>query len=321
MKGVFANRMGLGRSGLPARAGLLLALTAVLAGCGGGGKAPIITGITVSPGTMVTAGTAVRFTATVRDSTALKQALWSADGGEMAVSVGLTGTWNAPEDVTETTTFNITLTVWETSGLTDTTTLKVAVSPAGLSTTGVRITGLSVQSSVVRPGGRNVFGVTVANQSNLVGVDWQATAGKFIQNGVSQVEWIAPTDVLDDLWVTVTVTVTGTQQEVDSKQLQVLVTGAGYSIITGFSVSGSGRVSQGEAVTVTVQVDDSSSVKEVKWTANGGTLSVDRGLTCRWIAPRGVPQDTVYLLTATVTNNLGLVSEGSVKVIVAGSAP
>ncbi|MGQ9523393.1 MAG: hypothetical protein ACUVTZ_01005 [Armatimonadota bacterium] len=321
MKGVFAESMGLRIAGLTAQTAIALALATALAGCGGGGRVPIITGVTVSPGTMVTAGTSVRLTATVRDSTAVKQARWTADGGDMAVDVGLTGTWNAPDDITETTVFSITLIVEETTGLRDLATVKVTVSPAGYSTTAVRITGLSVQSSVVKPGGRNVFSVTVANQSNLVGVDWKADKGWFIQNGVSQVEWIAPTDVIDDLWVPITVTVTGTQQEVDSRTFQVLVSGAGYSIITGFQVSGAGAVSQGDVVTATVQVDDTSSVKEVKWTANGGTLSVDKGLTCRWIAPRGMRQDTVYILTARVINNLGLVSEGSVKVIVAGSAP
>jgi hypothetical protein len=291
-----------------------------LAGCGGGGNAPIITGITVSPGSVVTAGQSVTLTATVRNSTNLKQAVWSADGGTMSVDTGTRGVWIAPTDITETTVFTITLVATETTGLRGTASVKIAVEPGGVSTTALRITATTVQSSVVRPGGENTFSVSVSNSANLISVKWRATAGVFIQDDVPQVKWIAPTDVVGDQWVTIDVEVMGTQGEVDTKQMRVLVSGAGYSIITGFQVSPSATVNPGGEATVTVSVDDAASVKEVRWSANGGTLAVDTGTTCRWIAPRGVAKDTVYVITATVTNNRGLQSQGSVKVIVAGTS-
>lgn len=321
MKGVvkkgLIRAVSLGR--LVALAAALGIVVSLCSGCGGGGKAPIITGITVSPSNVVNSGTTVTLTATVRDSTKLKQAVWSADGGTMAVDIGLKGTWIAP-DVKENTTYTITLVATETTGLSDTQLVRVAVSPATTSTSGARITSLTAQSSVVKPGAEDTFTVTVANSSNLVDVSWSADYGSFVTNRGTTVKWLAPIDVQADQWVTINVVTTDTSGAADTAQLRVLVSGQGYSIITGFQVSGSGIVNQGDAVTVTVQTDDSTTVKSVKWTANGGIMSVDSGVTCRWIAPQGMAQNTVYVITATVTSQQGLVSQGSVSVVVKGTA-
>ncbi len=290
-----------------------------LVGCGGGAKTSIITGIRVSPSATVNPGDQVTLTATVTDSTQVRTATWRASGGTMAVSRGLTGVWVAPAELEEPAGFAITLEVFMNDGRKDQETVHIQVIAPDVSLSGARIINLTSSASIVGPGQEVSLQVSVANSSETARVSWSASAGHLVSEEGFQVKWIAPTQVEQDLPVTITVTTVGQKREVFSASLNLLVSAAGFPLITGFRVgtgTGSAVVNPGDTVPLTVEVQNAAEVATVHWSASSGIMAVAEGTQATWIAPTNVTQDTIAVITVEVTNNRGLKNQGKIQILV-----
>jgi hypothetical protein len=161
-----------------------------LAGCGGSNtNNTYITGITVSPSATVLAGTEVTVTATVQDDDLFQSARWTADGGTLSVSTGLTTRWVAPR-VQVPADFTLTLLVRQTSGLSDLETVRIHVEPP---TSSAFITGVTVSpSGTVRSGGEVVLTATVRDAAQIRSIQWLADQGTLVTRSGLTARWIAP---------------------------------------------------------------------------------------------------------------------------------
>lgn len=309
--------------------GGLLLLAALLQGCNGGaGSSPFITGITLNPATgLVQPGDSVTLTATVQDDTLLKDSRWVASGGTLSNPVGLKDVvWTAPLDVADTTEYSITLVVTQTNGLTDTEVVRIGVQGTGGNgtTSGARITSITTSAATVQPGGTVTLTVSVADASAVAQIGWTADYGQLAQSVGTTVTWIAPADAPVNTRARITATAIGVSGDISTADVTLIVnpssttpSGGTVGLITGFKIGGPGAVSPQDTVSIEALVDDTSQLSGfIQWTADGGTLTTDRGSSVQWVAPDVVGTARVYTITATATNRRGEQNSASVRIVV-----
>lgn len=299
-----------------------LAIGVGLAGCGTGNRAPTIMTLQVTEGSeIVGPGQRVKVRVVPLDPGSIVGVNWSASTGTLLVAQGMEATWLAPE-VTEKTTALLRAVVTNTKGKKAEGAIQLLVDPTVGRPGGVafRITGFSFETGgPVVDGGTIVrVKVNVSNPEALLKVDWSAEEGVLMVATGETATWIAP-EVTEPRLVTLKAVITDTARQTSSADLKISVrprgVGTGEVRITGVSPQTT-VATPGTRVQISVSVTNEESVRSIQWTADIGTLAVDRGPVALWVAPTKITADQIAHIQVVVTDAQGRTDTARTQILV-----
>lgn len=272
-----------------------------------------IVSTTVSPSIVSPEGQA---TISVEATTPTKNAItytWTNDpaGGRLQSTTGNQVSWIAP---TTTGTYTLGLTVTDTkTTITDNVSVKVSALPI--------ITLVTANPATVTSGGSSTLECTATEPggSTLI-FNWDGGGGAVSGSPGNPVTWRPPVSATNGQIFTITVTAVNSSNRAlyTTGTANITYTSPGNPIISTTTSLPTSITAGSGAQPAVCTVSNISTPYNAVWTADGGTLSTNTGLSTNWTPPSTVTSQTTCTITLTVTDQATptITSSATFKVIV-----